>query len=104
MEWPKTKSDSSAKMQDMGVPNFGDSPDRITEPGFTTVSQPLGDHPIKVTKEVKYKEYEDDKRMTEDFAAGPDNGDKTSGYDGTSTMMPAGEPPATFIDKTHSAR
>ena len=98
---PKTTSGSSAKRIEMEVPSFGSSSDRITEASKTGV---LGDKPVKVTQEVKYKEYENDKRMTEDFATASNNASQTQGFDGATPMMPQGEPAASYIDTSHSIK
>lgn len=93
---PETKSGSSAKwMKDQSVPDYGHSADRISTVGKEGA---LGDRPIRVGSEVKYKQYANDQRMTTDFATGPDNGDRTAGFDGATTMMPAAAPDRTFIN------
>lgn len=103
-EWPKTNSDSSAETSSMKVPNYGTSADRITEPPISTPKNPMGPDPVNVTHEVKYAEYENDKRMTEDFSLASDNSDKTAGFDGTDTMMPESDDNRSDIDTSYSIK
>lgn len=85
---PKTKSDSSATQMNMKVPDYNGADNRISYPPISTAFSPLDQDPIKVTHEVKYKEYTNGKRMTEDFGMDTQNDDMTANFDGTKTMMP----------------
>lgn len=99
---PKTNSPSSAKrLDDQSVPDYGSQADRIT---INDNAPGLGNTPIKITKNVKYKDYENDKRMTEDFSEDKVSDDQTQDFGGVETMEPASEPEKTFINTSFSEK
>lgn len=101
MEWPTTKSDSSATVKKMSIPDYGNDPSRIDHPTISSSSDPLSADPIKVSKDVKYKQYENGVRVTTDFSTDQEGSDRTAGFDGTKTIMPG--PDDNFSDINTSA-